>query len=140
MYKEFINLDDAIQLKELGFDEPCLWFYANNGDDGFVEFLANENGCKNSDYKEIITAPLYQQVFRWFRNNKYFSEIHTDCDSDQHSMSIGYTWLIWKPYEIEEYSPDKKGHEWSYNTYEEAELECLKRLIKIVKNKNNENE
>ena len=139
MNKDFINLDDAIQLKELGFDEPCLWFYANNGDDGFVEFLyGNEKGYKNSEFhQDQISAPLYQQVFRWFRDNKYFSEIHTDCDSDQHSMSIGYTWWIWKPYEIEEWSPDKKGHEYSFDTYEEAELKCLKRLIELIKNKNN---
>lgn len=136
MIQEFINLVDAIQLKELGFDEPCLWFYANNGDDGFVEFLADEKGCKNSDYKEIITAPLYQQAFKWFRLKQYFSEIHIECD--QHDGSIGYSYWIWKPNEIEEYSPDKKGFEWSYDSYEEAELECLKRLIEIVKNKNNE--
>jgi hypothetical protein len=34
---------------------------------------------------------------------------------------------------MEEYNKDPK-----VGTYEEAELECLKQLIKLVKNKNNE--
>ena len=59
MEKEFIPYEQALALKELGFDEPCLKSY---GDDG----LLNQN-----DHSLYLSAPLYQQASRWFRE-KYF--------------------------------------------------------------------
>jgi hypothetical protein len=114
MDKEFITYEQAVALKELGFDEPCLWFYANNGNDGFVNFLSNENGVVNKN--NIVTAPLYQQAFRWFREKhglNYVIEYH--CE--------GYNLLVSKYYRNR------------YLTYEEAEDACLDKLIEIAKNK-----
>ena len=69
MENEFIPYEQALSLKELGFDEPCLAFYYGN------KLLA----VRQQDFKHIkthcnkifkndeltITAPLYQQAFRW---------------------------------------------------------------------------
>lgn len=49
MQKEFIPYEQALELKELGFDETCMSSRDMN----------NENG--------LIQLPLYQQAFRWFR-------------------------------------------------------------------------
>jgi hypothetical protein len=59
-------------------------------------------------------APLWQQSFRWFR--------------DKHNLN-GYCYIpnetgYWA------YSLENKA---KYSTYEEAQLECLKKLIEIVK-------
>ena len=122
MNKEFIPYEEALALKELGFDEPCFAKYEKDGLFQLfhtIEVAAyltiNSNGVNG-----IVCAPLYQQAFRWFR--------------EKHGLD---SWV---------YRPDEKLNIWGYNTtlhtnvspfksYEEAELECLKQLIKIVKEK-----
>lgn len=132
MNKEFIPYELALELKELGFDEPCFGNYKKTHKELEKSFY-----CHNSDYVDYneayIAAPLYQQAFRWFREKQYYSEITTECT--QADGSIGFSWRIWKPWLIEEWSPENGNDEWSYKTYEEAEQACLIKLIEIVKEK-----
>ena len=58
-------------------------------------------------------------VLRWFRD-KYQASPSIHCMSEQ-----GNSWRYHIPNE---------GGERNFNTYEEAELGCLKKLIEIVKN------
>ena len=112
MEKEFTPHQEALELKELGFDEPCFAWYNLGGallsdvTMGYEEtdFLYTQDDMDND--KQCI-APLYQQAFRWFRESKNGSYNHLDF--------------------IYEYMKDDSI------TYEEAELECLKKLIQIVK-------
>lgn len=60
----FVPYKESLELKKLGFDEPCFGkFYYNQLEIGSV--------WTNNDFKEdpdiFISAPLYQQAFRWFR-------------------------------------------------------------------------
>ena len=130
MDKEFIPYEQALELKELGFDEPCIAFYTQNayGDGKKLQWFRKPNDC-NSDYV-FISAPLYQQAFRWFRENyELDSEIYMN-----HEYGVKfYTYLVLK---LEKsIVSHKSGYAVKQNTYEEAELECLKKLIEIVKNK-----
>jgi hypothetical protein len=63
MEKEFIPYEQALALKELGFDEPCFFSY----DYWNTEHLANSYyDYVNYNIREkIVSAPLYQQAFRW---------------------------------------------------------------------------
>lgn len=71
MEKEFVPYEQALALKKIGFDEPCLFAY--NQDDDNKLMTAPQlssyqiNTGKNSDIGKInkVTAPLYQQAFRW---------------------------------------------------------------------------
>lgn len=121
MKELFIPYEQALNLKELGFDEPCFATYnsdkkVNRNPSHNMEDLPIEGQpyyWNNSKiYKSCITAPLYQQAFRWLWNKtgKYIIPIQKD---DKEWLAIGIV----------------------YKTYEEAELECLKKLIEIVKNK-----
>lgn len=133
MNKEFIPYKQALELKELGFDEKCIATYQKLP--MLIPILSL--GEKNNDfYKRIrvplkynIPAPLYQQAFRWFRDKKLI-----DGSVSRHGESDGgysYRWDIIHEYGVYEERHFKKG----YKTYEEAELDCLKMLIEIVKNK-----
>jgi hypothetical protein len=124
--KDFIPYQQALALKELGFNEPCFKVYDTMG------YVQDEQTMLNMRL-DYCSAPLYQQAFRWFREKQYYSEITTECT--QADGSIGFSWRIWKPWLIEEWSPENGNDEWSYKTYEEAELECLIKLIEIVKTK-----
>ena len=124
MNKEFVKYEQALALKELGFDEPCFGYY-DEGGNLYIEIL------------EILKAPLYQQAFRWFRE-KYGWQHSIDATSDQHSFELGYNYWIWNYKTGEEYHTMPKNRpsgDWEYKTYEEAELECLIKLIEIVKTK-----
>ncbi len=106
--KDFTLHPEALELKELGFDEPCFGVYATK--DGYV---------RKSAYDEIGNAPTYSQAFRWFRDKHGLCIVIKPIDDKK--LDLGYNLL-------------KNGLIMSAHlTYEEAELACLKKLIEIVK-------
>lgn len=117
MNKEFIPYEQALELKQLGFDEPCLACYDKLNMLATYTKLFEPKNYNTSKY--CISAPLYQQAFRWFREKynlymdmlPYKNRFEISIRSGHYLIDIG-----------------------SYTTYEEAELECLKKLIEIVKN------
>jgi hypothetical protein len=121
MNKEFIPYEQALALKKLGFDEPCFGAFIGK-EFKFFDFSNDLNGYVN-DKNLIIGAPLYQQAFRWFRE-KYdlFGVVE----------GKGYDYKRYYVYSINgKWHPSRPG----LDTYEEAELACLIKLIEIVKNK-----
>jgi hypothetical protein len=153
MEKEFIPYEQALALKELGFDEPCLLrIQYSSGTDVFTgrkfkNSIWLGNGYEaDIDDKKIkyefpkhteqgyghLKIPLYQQAFRWFRD-KYNLEGITFKNIKGNTF--------WKDnFKTAFYSIRGKYNDVVYNTiseeiktYEEAELECLKKLIEIVK-------
>jgi hypothetical protein len=131
MNKEFVPYKEALELKELGFDEPCFGYYEDNN--LTITFpSSSENGWKwvgNSIIPAKNTkAPLYQQVFRWFRE-KY--DLRIWIESNHGVAKFEYVIATTNPNFI-----DKQFNDFSsYKTYEESELACLKKLIEIVKTK-----
>lgn len=59
MKELFVPYEQALELKELGFDEPCFGFYND------MENNKPMGGNFPCDGRN--SAPLYQQCFRWFR-------------------------------------------------------------------------
>jgi hypothetical protein len=123
MEKEFIPYQQALVLKQLGFNEPCFGYYVS------VEvpnpFLVI---TKISDTQGgyFTFAPLYQQAFRWFREKYNISANVQSIYADETYTNLKF--IFWfANYE------DDSDEEISYNTYEEAELACLIKLIEIVK-------
>jgi hypothetical protein len=113
MEKEFMPYAEALALKELGFNEPCFKVYDTLG------YIRDEKEMDNL-FLEKCLAPLYQQAFRWFRE-KY------DYDGYFFSnTSYRYRVVIKKIYTMENLVDIMT------DTYEEAELECLKKLIEII--------
>jgi len=123
MEKEFIPYEQALDLKELGFDGTnCMRFY--NAE------LSLENTFL---YSGNVGAPLYQQAFRWFREKHgictWIQRLYTDDHVPYYRYSCEKS--------IE--SPPNYNRTWvtlkEHITYEEAELACLNKLIETVKNK-----
>ena len=134
MNKEFIPYEQALALKELGFDEPCIkGFYNKEPIYTVVTTPVDFNSKKQLG--ELISAPLYQQVFRWFRE-KYNWQHSIEPTKDQHRFELGYNYWIWNHITGEEHHTMPKNRpsgDWEYEIYEEAELACLIKLIEIVK-------
>ena len=122
MEKEFVDYEIALELKELGFDEPCFAFF-NGKHLSFARFDILGNPL---DICNCIEAPTYSQAFRFFREEHgLYSCIMYSSDG---IIKGGYSPMI------DVMKPHKAILDFNnYDTYEEAELECLKKLIQIVK-------
>ena len=113
MTREFVPYEQALALKELGFDEPCLAKHDLKNILLRVEECKSQENAQELDY---ILAPLYQQAFRWFREKHNLHYVIVKAES----------WF---------YTINGCNTQEGFNTYEEAESKCLDKLIEIVKNK-----
>ena len=129
MEKEFVPYEFAVLLKHLGFNEPCFAFYQREYtevtptmvDDNEQYKLTGFRTCKNSEIPEhYVSAPTFSQAFRWFRENDFLISFSSH-DKDTHDFYIKWGTM----------EQGKSILSDTYNTYEEAELECLKKLIEI---------
>ena len=123
MTKEFTPYEQALALKELGFDEPCFGLFDNIEPNEFYQVHSHASMGTGT----FIKAPLYQQAFRFFREKSLLEGIVEKA-----------TDFYWYKFSVYFYGKENKqlllkGVE--YKTYEEAELACLIKLIEIVKKK-----
>ena len=138
MEKEFVPYEIALELKELGFDEHCFGYF-------YTEDKFFETKIKNSELEEecSISAPTFSQALRWFRE-KYdlviepcvpFQRLYSTEEDHFEILEFGY-----RIYSFDQYRGGLRDKiEWDgydNSNEEEAELECLKKLIGIVTNKN----
>jgi hypothetical protein len=124
MEREFVEYTEVLELKALGFDEPCFGFHSKIH--GLMMVKTSGSSSLYKDAGECL-APTYSQAFRFFREKHgLFSEI-------QPYLIIGTQWR----YTITNRN-NSSGlpHKEQFETYEEAELECLIKLIDIVKKQN----
>jgi hypothetical protein len=132
MKKEFVPYELALRMKQLGFNEPCIAFYTQNayGDGKELQWFRKPNDC-NSDYV-FISAPLYQQAFKWFRE-KYHIIGEVKFKGGKTTKTAWYDYLIYSEIDWDDKNPNEQ-----WKKYEEAELACLEKLIEIVEQKENE--
>jgi hypothetical protein len=134
MEKEFIPYTLALALKELGFDEPCFGVY------DYVEMLHFKKIYFFSDIKEpSYLAPLYQQAFSWFREKYDLCAYVVTAPNYIKGESKYKTRFSYEIYGMNEKSSSTVfitiRDVVNLSTHEEVELECLKKLIEIVKEK-----
>jgi hypothetical protein len=152
MNKYFVTAEIARELKELGFNLPCFTSYDDENklrnpfdfkkseyDFENVRYIEDSKGWvynsslpDNYTYQKFesnfVAAPLYAQAFDWIRNtyNLYYSVVGCDSLKD-------YAYCIAKDSKLIFGYLSK-----SDDTYEEAELNCLKKMIEIIKENKNE--
>ena len=117
MEKEFIPYEQALALKELGFDEPCLGYF----DPLYKKLVIWEKESTNSS-SNWVSAPTFSQAFSFFRE-KYGCEFHIIC---RRHTSIKY-------YEVFLFDGNNSSMVFGKSLkYEQAELELLNKLIEIA--------
>ena len=109
MDKEFIPYEQALALKELGFDETCFGYFYT--EDKFFDTV-----IKNSELDEdcSISAPLYQQAFQFLLDQLESISITYFNDGSGNLKEIGFNKRI---------------------VDFDTRLECLVELLKLLKNK-----
>ena len=126
MKNEFVNYEMALELKELGFNEPCFTYYYNITRklrtnlsidiDNDINYMINKK-------LGITLAPTFSQAFRFFRE-KYRLEGAI--------YRLNFKWAS-QVFNIETSTYCFK-HE-LFENYEEAEINSLQKMIETIKNK-----
>lgn len=130
MKEEFVNYNQALALKELGFNEECFKYYIETGECVYASYSKHFNIYpKNSDLMpEWASTPLKQQVFKFFRE-KY----NLLCPIDNSEYTNWY-YVIRKI--VSKNDPLINSiSSGNFSLYEEAESACIDKLIEILKDK-----
>ncbi len=144
MRENFITYEQALALKELGFNEPCLleeyfedsqcvseWAYEEpfkiNTE---LDHLTDKfNADDDEHYEYSVAVPLKSQVFKWFREvHKIHGSYGTTSDSREEIN--GYC--------ISNFIDGNRNYlhiNWEVGTYEESESACIDKLIELIKKK-----
>lgn len=117
MNKLFVPYKESLELKELGFTEPCLATYHKELHTIIPIYAKYTN-------QDVIKAPLYTQAFKWFRDN-YKTYHHINPLTLQSEKTVRFNCEIKQIGSLYALG--------TFSSFEEAELECLKKLIEIVK-------
>jgi hypothetical protein len=133
MEKEFIPYELALRMKGLGFDERCFRYEAVKK---ICENQAQPGGCQLPNVHcaypkctidssiESLPIPVWQQAFKWFRENHGLCIVIKPIDDKK--LELGYNLT-------------KNGLIMSAHlTYESAELFSLKKLIETVEQNKSE--
>ena len=135
MEKEFVPYKLAIKLKELGFDEKCIYYFRKNNKNEFILFQNDLGECYvNADFDKVLvwdeylenpqcSAPLYQQAFRWFREEHGLFGNPDISNFENKTYGYAVTTLNHPHYLFNAHS---------FSSMEEAELACLDKLIEIL--------
>lgn len=125
MDKDFVPYEQALELKELGFDEPCVYYVDNDNESYIYNFEIHPDEFIEWCGVNVIPTPTFSQAFKWFRE-KYQMVF---CYEPNLKKDLTYIFFIY----IEITGEKVFVVESKYD--EEAELACLNKLIEIVKNK-----
>jgi hypothetical protein len=163
MKELFVPYDIALGLKEIDFDVPCIAYYRideinRTGDirlnysprgkdidaetlrycDEYKRHLKARHVCGYiyfmRRHRFVAVAPTWDQVFEWFRN-KFDWEFCINrrpkgvIEASKHSLKP-YSWYISNDQSNPSIPSDCFGQT---DTYKEAQIACLQRMIEQVK-------
>jgi len=126
----FVSYEQALQLKQLGFNEPCLKVGNPNGHIlwKFMDVLDVEGVDIGDIMKEkfddrFVEIPLKQQVYVWFIEKQGLSSWILSI-SDPKETDTKYSYKI-----------KNCDDELLFDNLEETEDACINKLIEILKQK-----
>ena len=143
MEKQFATYEQSLALKELGFDEPCFAAYSEDEDNSSLfiywndlvnmsELFISQDNCEKFDYECL--APTVSHVFEWFREKYDLWQCIQKYPTSENPNRCYYELKGDNINADKDESPNSYMSGW-FDSYEEAELECLNKLIEIVESK-----
>jgi hypothetical protein len=131
----FVSYEIAKKLKEVGFSDECMAFYAGNPFD--VNYEWRLNICRNAWHTHknnttTVIAPMYQQIMDWFREKKginifidyfYYDGFHYGFKWVKSNGAYGEDW--------KDNGDDCKG----WDIYYEAVDNAIEKAIELIKSK-----
>jgi hypothetical protein len=133
MKKEFVPYELALRMKQLKFDEKCIAYYQKSaviGNDNILPISFTNMASDFNDYEysklgvPFYSAPTWQQAFRWFREKHNIHSFIIPLIDE-----VGFVYKYQARVHTKESAVKIIGE---FESYEEAELACLEKLIEIV--------
>ena len=134
-----VPLEVGKKLKEIGFEEPCVFYHDENNTTSPVVVTPNfEEENLSYENRNLLShqtsLPVWTEVFTWFRKRGLYGFITFD-NTYPNSVSETFSFEIRKIdrkliYSSEENSTDK------FNCYEEAREALFLKLIDLYKTAN----
>lgn len=126
---DFIPCNEALELRELGFDEVCFGYYNttwNKPDELlFPQYAGELENWNNTQH--LCSAPTFSQAFRFFRKQY---NLEPQVKSWKEKGGIVWHYSIQKIGEPSIF----RSSDCAVDSHDEAQLICLQKLIQIVKN------
>lgn len=124
---DFVSYNIALTLQTLGFDKKC---FAKIDQTEYIQIKGEKSGPRGAMMYDIVDCPLYSQAFKWFREEHNLpSHIYTGDTKFYHYAILDEGRYVHQNMIVNV----------TFLTYEEAELNCLLHLIKILIDKNYKN-
>jgi hypothetical protein len=126
LQKEFVPFELAQKLRNLDFNEPCLFVYRIGslflpmGYDFLDNLKQDLKNCRNTRLVTVLSAPTYSQAFRWFREEHKLHPIISNDYKDGLYQLYVQDWICEEDNEIKRFS------------YDDAQYVALSKLIEIV--------
>jgi len=125
----FIPYELALIAKEKGFNEPCIAFInlsmynlPSQKDRIIIEYSVLGNFEYYNDSSHILSVPIYQQIFDWFRE-KHGIEIWV-------SPNIGYTRTTYTWHRTGDLI--STTHRNNFEIYNEALISSIEEAFKLI--------
>ena len=126
MEKQFCTYEISRKLKELGFNEKCLYSYSITDIDSNGNYFENPVLQPYED-EYYIKAPLWQQAIDWFRE---VHDIHIEIEfyTSEGEIDCSYVgWIVRDDFDIEEPI--------YLDSYYLARESAIKEAIELIENK-----
>jgi hypothetical protein len=123
LLNEFVPFWESLELQKLGYNRPCIAWYYYPDDLRIFGQIPNDDFFANTENRPL--APTWKQAFTWIR------------ETYGYEVSIGKIRRDRFQYEIFlRYTDDHEHHTIGsyFDSYDEAEVNCLRTLIEIIQN------
>lgn len=142
MIKEFVSYEMALELKELGFDEPCFTYYYNITGKLRTNISIDINNDMNYMLNKklgITLAPTFSQAFRFFSENHGldYSIIPYSEFIENNSLKL-FNAVIYRYYKNMNVQAEIiriDGEIATFVNKNQLELMLLQKMIETIKNK-----
>jgi hypothetical protein len=126
--EQFVPFNEAQQLFELGFNEECMGAFFDNKEIPSMGYYREQDYVIYMDGRCL--APVWQQAFDFFRTKFGINAVIKPSFNCFNITDI----MKYDEYEDENYDYDLKGFQHKdFTSYQEARLECLKKIIELIK-------
>lgn len=118
--KYFLNKEQSLKLKDLGFNEPCIFYFVSSDQNfGNITHSNNEGAyVKTARDNTGTPRPSYDQAFDWFAEKGYSSYIDRNDYTFRYNIDKGNSILGLQGFE----------------THTQAKIKCMETLIAILEN------
>lgn len=128
--EDFVTYEQAIKLKELGFDWPTIHYYDVETHEFSPKISYNHTVCYDNwnQYNNMISAPILSQMQKWLREVKEIDVVAIPTFGEYGKKKYRYQITIYK----EDFGNEDEST--TIYTYEEALSLGIDKSLEILEN------